>query len=934
MAQVDDEVAFQEDDHRAAYIFTPPGAEDDEVSAAPSSSRPAKRRRVSSAVGTTASPSKRQREQTQKKKGSAASNSAAQHGTTIVQENDDAMGSFVPLFNGAESKEAVQLRKETFEAAWDGCLDERIQRVLREANQNTLDEVGSFIEHAGELENSSSMGGTRKIPAAFIMTGPNIASQDLLFEQLAESLSQSAQARVVRLRAAGAPNLKAVLKKIIRDAAAGGVKEEEEETEGDGAEVSVGGDGRKYLDYDLEGLHAFLKTRGSRRVIVAFEDSEAFDNGLLTDLIALFHSWQNRIHFSLLFGIATSVELFQARLLKATAQQLYGAQFDVVQANSVLESVFKSAVAGTQATVRLGPSLLRSLLERQRDQVAGIHVFISSLKYAYMCHFYANPLSICLAENKEKHIVEKSILQPQHLQALRTLPSFRSHVEISVEEDRQFAHAQLLIQEDSYLRKTTFSQRKERRRYVLKLLRCLHLLTSSGLLKGSFPDIYVNALENGIALSNNHFFSQVIDAIKRLSAEKVLSLARSLTRAIKTGSAELDLPSWESQDEGLLSQFTYTIEQVSTLLRQAAKSGNPLKSKYTAQSKVLRTTVVAQKVQLSRDSATLTEQDMKFTAVVDSLIDTLSAFIWLQPIKVIFLNEVWVYNSRKPYREVFIPRPGMVIDRALGRPHDYLGCECCALVRAQKRGDAVVMGSMPATAILYHLYLEAGSLVNVADLWAAYFTLVGDEEDGEGEGLDERTALVHFYRGLAELKVLGFVKASKRKADHVAKLKWVGGKLGRIKLGCEQQHQPPFHPLFPKKIQTLSLPLAPFVQLTSGLVHPAFPQTLLHFWLLTSDQLDALAAFYHQSPPCKWTAHYPCPIVYHADLSLEEKRRKIGKFIGLRGCETPVQTSQNVDENNNGFWGRAKTEDEIMEDARRARMNQEEDEIRRKMGWY
>ncbi|KAM7185455.1 hypothetical protein V8F33_012404 [Rhypophila sp. PSN 637] len=147
-----------------------------------------------------------------------------------------------------------------------------------------------------------------------------------------------------------------------------------------------------------------------------------------------------------------------------------------------------------------------------------------------------------------------------------------------------------------------------------------------------------------------------------------------------------------------------------------------------------------------------------------------------------------------------------------------------------------------------------------------------------------------------------------------------------------QTSQPPFHPLFPKKIQTLSLPLAPFVQLTSGLVHPAFPQTLLHFWLLTSDQLDALAAFYHQSPPCEWTAHYPCPIVYHPGLSLEEKRRKIGKFIGLRGCETPVQSSssQNVDE----FWGRAKTEEEIMEDARRARMNQEEDEIRRKMGWY
>lgn len=46
--------------------------------------------------------------------------------------------------------------------------------------------------------------------------------------------------------------------------------------------------GRKYLDYDLEALHAALKRQESRRVVVAFQDSEAFDNGLLMDLIQLF----------------------------------------------------------------------------------------------------------------------------------------------------------------------------------------------------------------------------------------------------------------------------------------------------------------------------------------------------------------------------------------------------------------------------------------------------------------------------------------------------------------------------------------------------------------------------------------------------------------------------------------------------------------------
>lgn len=91
-------------------------------------------------------------------------------------------------------------------------------------------------------------------------------------------------------------------------------------------------------------------------------------------------SWQDRIRFSVLFGIATSVELFQARLLKATARQLYGAQFDVVQANAVLESVIMAAVAGTKAQLRIGPGLLRKLVKRQQEQVAGVGAFVSSLK--------------------------------------------------------------------------------------------------------------------------------------------------------------------------------------------------------------------------------------------------------------------------------------------------------------------------------------------------------------------------------------------------------------------------------------------------------------------------------------------------------------------------------------------------------------------------
>ncbi|KAI0972550.1 hypothetical protein F4678DRAFT_460120 [Xylaria arbuscula] len=124
---------------------------------------------------------------------------------------------------------------------------------------------------------------------------------------------------------------------------------------------------------------------------------------------------------------------------------------------------------------------------------------------------------------------------------------------------------------------------------------------------------------------------------------------------------------------------------------------------------------------------------------------------------------------------------------------------------------------------------------------------------------------------------------------------------------------------FKQKLQQMALPLAPLVQLTTGDIHPWFPTTLLNFWLLTDAQLEELAHFYHQRTPCRYTFHYPCPINWSSDMPLEEKRRKIGRFIGLRGCESPI---------------RARTEEEIMEDARRARIAQEDEMWRRKLPWY
>ena len=79
-----------------------------------------------------------------------------------------------------------------------------------------------------------------KIPSAFIITGPNIDSQSLLFEQISETLQQSSQSKFIRLRSTETSTVKAALKKIIRDATSrsGGPDDDEDLQVAAGPDVS------------------------------------------------------------------------------------------------------------------------------------------------------------------------------------------------------------------------------------------------------------------------------------------------------------------------------------------------------------------------------------------------------------------------------------------------------------------------------------------------------------------------------------------------------------------------------------------------------------------------------------------------------------------------------------------------------------------------
>ncbi|KAK8125129.1 uncharacterized protein PG998_000888 [Apiospora kogelbergensis] len=694
-------------EHRAAYVFDP-------AAEAPASTRPAKRRRLS----------KKHHVQSQKPKEKHAHQ-------------------FQPLLNGLESNACLQLRQEAFLKSWSAVQD-RIDGVLRETNQSTLEAVTAFVKEC-TVETTPS-----RIPSALIITGANMASQSLLFQQLSDSLQTRAEAKVVSMRSGDASNLKAALRKIILDVVANS------SDSGGEQDLSLDNDGKRYLNYDLEALHSHLIRHPLPHVIVAFQDSEAFETGLLTDLILLFSSWLDRIPFKLLFGVATSVDLFQARLLKSTCQLLRGRQFDVEQADTIVEKIFKTAVAHVDAPLRIGPASLQMILSRQRDQAAGIPVFVSSLKYAYMCHFYTNPFSVLLADN-----ADQVALQAEHLEVVRSMSSFRDHVETSL-QDKALGHVRSLLENDNYLACQVREQLKLSRSWIRHSLRTLKLLMCHPGHDSKFTQLYVDLLSQGVGGEDQ--LSEFVSSTKRMDPVEMMSLLNQMVAVIKDGDSQAGLEGCEGDSDPSVTLLAEVVAGIQTLCREAEDAGSTLRSEYSGQHKIMRTTVIAQKVQLSQDAATLTQQDKAYTKLVDKTIEHLQVILKCARAEDVWLHEAWLYDFKTPHREVFLPRPRAVVQRALQRPHDYLACSCCDSSKDQ------IMPTLPATAILHHLYLETGSLINVADLWTAFYGIVGEDEV---DGLDERTALVLFYRAISEMRVLGFVKPSRKKVDHIAKLAWL-----------------------------------------------------------------------------------------------------------------------------------------------------------------
>ena len=153
--------------------------------------------------------------------------------------------------NGLDS--SLPLRERLYHELW-AEQQQRIDEVIKTANETTLDEVSTFIRDARDVGESDGL------PAGFLLAGPSIAAHSLIFEQLQARSRDEPGNIFITVSSGDGLNLKTLLKAIIKIGTS--QKRQDEDTK-QLKQKDVAGDAKQQSEVDLAGFLAGASKGGA-----------------------------------------------------------------------------------------------------------------------------------------------------------------------------------------------------------------------------------------------------------------------------------------------------------------------------------------------------------------------------------------------------------------------------------------------------------------------------------------------------------------------------------------------------------------------------------------------------------------------------------------------------------------------------------------------
>lgn len=688
--------------------------------------------------------------------------------------------------DGSEDVDSGKLRFRLCSSLQDK-IKTHTEALQDELNRKTLDSLLGFIRKCAVVfrrrgDDWAPRMRASEIPTAALGLGVNVPDHDMTFQSLTALLQQSVTPYVVSVQAKECGTLKHLMQRVLEGLMGTSVSVDEEE--GDQRTTPAN---QKRVHCSLSTLCDWYKakteksspaTPGRKRssasleapqtqppVVVVFKDLEAFNPRVLQDFILICSRYLEQLPLMFILGIATSPCTIQSMLPHSVSSLLCIQLFQSLSCTQHLATVIDKLILTSSFPFKLSAKVLQVLVSIFLYHDFSVRNFIKGLQLALLEHFHSQPLSV-LCCKKTDALSHATQLSQQDLERVRQLPSFRRYVEAQEPQEQVE-----LLTSDDHVKEVCQKFLKELRKYhknYYPILRCLHVLTSA---LPRFPlgkqirELHISCLERNVW--ENEEYQSAMQLLRMLAKDELFTALQTCSQILKPGKTKKMRAALVQ-----LKEFLVRFEQLDNAPTESA-SGEDLTSPGKGLQKKtdlfqLQRSLLEMKDSLRSKKMTRFETlRSEALAFIDGLVRMHLAPPESQP-----LYEVYYYSSSAVLRRHLNATPRTSIQTALSNPYHYLQNQ------SLQTEDGSVSNAAPDICIAYKLHLECGRLINLYDWLEAYATVAsaaeGKDPDSADYGKVDELKHARFIQAVSELEFLGFIRSSKQKTDHVARLTWGG----------------------------------------------------------------------------------------------------------------------------------------------------------------
>ncbi|XP_046664518.1 origin recognition complex subunit 3 [Homalodisca vitripennis] len=643
------------------------------------------------------------------------------------------------------------------------CIEEKLKTINNNASDEVLQDLVKFI--------SSCPNADFAIPTAVLLTGINLPDHRVLFQAFADRLRDEVTPHVSVLLSSECSTVKNTIEQLTSQflrCSTASLDPQVELEDSDSEEEDVF-DEVKRSQCTMPNLVTWYekqtklttspkkrKTRSSTgKLVVVIPDFEGFSTKVLQDVILILSGYLDRLPLVLVFGVATSVKALQSSLPHRITSRMDVRMFQSRQSvhflNSTINEVFLSWKKPSICPFLLGPKMFKFLTDVFIFYDFSVHGFIQGVKYCLMEHFYNNPLSkLCCPREQLPQAIKE--LDKEDLSYVEENQEFRSYLEKLpkskleqiLQSDKPFKDTILTLMED-------LQDHKDNLLVAVWLLHSLiHDLPEAPLGK-QVREIYIEVMSGPIV--QHPKFENCFKLLNLMSKQELLQKIDEMNQILEESECLTEV-----QDE--LMDLRRGIESAGQNMRSPTKS--PTKNRAITMCKDrkgLREQLLTPNVRIENE----------FEQARSKLLNYLRKNVfqkYLVSPSSLPLHEVFLIDNVSTKRHI-VGAPRAAIHTALHNPHHYLQCDCCKM-----SSDGEILHTMPDVCIVYKLHLESGALINMYDWLQSFVTIVSPEDSDRDDRKVDPGLQARFTRAVSELQFLGFVKASKKKTDHVARLTW------------------------------------------------------------------------------------------------------------------------------------------------------------------